>query len=118
MNITRKCQICKREIETTSAVRGENVCYDCFGDGSYQAELENEQYQNRKEHLAFRKNECDDCTDPALYADDEDRQAWEDAEDNRLWTEAFHQEQLEQADNDESSGSTDLGNRGGTTFCW
>jgi hypothetical protein len=37
---------------------------------------------------------------------------WEDAEDSRLENEAFTQ------DNDESSGWTDLGNRGGTTFCY
>ena len=98
---TRKCRICKREIET-SAVKDGNVCYDCVEDGSYRAEAENEHYQNRKEYLAFRKNECDDSTDPALYADDEERQVWEDAEDERLLTEAFHQEQLEQEDKEEN----------------
>lgn len=82
-------------------------------DGSYQAKFdkeEDEHYQNREEHLAFRKNFCDDRPPSS---EDEDSQSYLEAEDEiAMMNEEFDQ------DNDESSGSTDLGNRGGTTFCF
>ena len=120
MYITKRCSICTQEFVGSNFSKT-SLCKECLADERDQQILDDdwdEYYQNRAEHVAFRKNECDDCTDPALYADQEERQASEDAEGELLDREAFHQEQLEQEDNDESSGSTDLGNPGGTTFCW
>jgi len=113
------CTECELKFETTDPEI--TLCYYCYAVSNI-ADLVEEQREederNRKEYRAFQKNECDDCTDPDLYADDEERQAAEDFEQENLDREAFHQEQLEEEDNDESSGWTDLGNPGGTTFCW
>jgi len=38
--------------------------------------------------------------------------------DERMLSEAFHQRDVARDDNEYPSGSTDLGNRGGTTFCY
>ena len=115
--MTKTCTICKREFECTNEKF--LVCYSCIMDGSYQRTIDkerDEQEQNRKDYLAFRTNECDDDTNPDLYQDEEAREVYYDAEDERLWQEAFDQELAEKEDNKSPSGSTDLGNRGGTTF--
>ena len=114
--MTKTCTICKKEFECTNEEF--LVCFGCIMDGSYQKAVNkemDEQEKNRQDCVEFRKNKCDDDTNPDLY---KDREAYEDAEDERLWQEVFDQELAEREDNGPSSGSTDLGNRGGTTFCY
>jgi hypothetical protein len=70
----------------------------------------------------FCKVEGCDCdifiSDIQKWKEEKARRDWEDAQDARIWDEVYAQEDVERADNDDSSGSTDLGNPGGTTFCW
>ncbi len=56
--------------------------------------------------------------DREKWQEEKERWVWESAEDERLLSEAFHQEQMEREDNEPPSGSTNLGNPGGTTFCY
>ena len=53
-----------------------------------------------------------------MSKESEARRDYEDAEDARIWDEVYRQEEQEREDNEPPSGSTDLGNRGGTTFCY
>lgn len=97
----KKCIVCKETFETTNEYL--RVCQDCQMDGSLDRmieEQEAEEDQNRREHQAFREKYCDD--NPPRDYDEE----------------AFDQEQLDRDDNGPDSGWTDLGNPGGTTFCW
>ena len=57
-------------------------------------------------------------TDENEWREAKERWVYEGIEDERLLTEAFHQELLEQDDNGHGSGWTDLGNPGGTKFCY
>ena len=61
---------------------------------------------------------CEFIADPAAWKEAKARWDWEDAEDARMWDEVYRQEEQEREDNEPPSGSTDLGNRGGTTFCY
>ena len=55
-------------------------------------------------------------TDPEEWKLAKERWDWEDAEDERCWTEVYAQQDAERQDSEYPSGSTDLGNKGGTTF--
>ena len=61
---------------------------------------------------------CQFITDVEEWKRMKERWDWEDAEDNRMWAEVRRQEQAEREDNEPPSGSTDLGNPGGTKFCY
>ena len=65
---------------------------------------------------------CEFISDIKEWREAKARWDYEDAEDARIDMELFWQENADrkarQEDNDPSSGSTDLGNRGGTTFCY
>jgi hypothetical protein len=120
MDYTFTCTVCKRQFRSENPK--EAACEICIMDGSYQAKLdreaEAEHFENRREHLAFLKNSCDDGADPSLYEEDEGLLPYEDDEAERMWDEAYDQEEAEREDNGPTSGSTDLGNPGGTTFCY
>ncbi len=61
---------------------------------------------------------CEFITDIQEWKNAKARWDWENAQDEGYEAEAFHQARLEREDNEPPSGSTDLGNLGGTTFCY
>ena len=61
---------------------------------------------------------CQFISDVAEWKAAKARWDYESAEDDRAMDEVYRQEQSEREDNELPSGSTDLGNRGGTTFCY
>ena len=61
---------------------------------------------------------CEFISNVAQWQEAKTRWDYESVEDERMWDEVFRQEQLEQEDNEPPSGSTDLSNHGGTTFCY
>ncbi len=78
---------------------------------------------------AFHNHETDSCkvegcgcyefiADVKEWQEAKARWDYEDAEDARMWDEVYRQEEQERADNEPPSGSTDLGNPGGTKFCY
>lgn len=64
---------------------------------------------------------CEFIPDIKEWREAKERWDYEADLDEQMMAEAFHQEQQErkqqQLDNEYPSGSTDLGNRGGTVFC-
>ena len=64
---------------------------------------------------------CEFITDVERWKDEKARWDWEGTEDERILHKLFLEEhaarETEREDNEPPSGSTDLGNRGGTTFC-
>lgn len=59
---------------------------------------------------------CSFISDVAEWKEAKARWDWEDAEEAKMWNEVYRLEQQERIDNEPPSGSTDLDNRGGTTF--
>jgi len=61
---------------------------------------------------------CEFITNTEEWKEAKARWDWEAKEEDRMWEEVYAQEEQERKDNEPPSGWTDLGNPGGTKFCY